>query len=164
MRLPLCRPVTIAMVLLLVGCTDREAACRLAHLAGPLSVMEGFARGDGITEAPALLPERLVARFLGGGAVGATVARDTSGMVRLSVPPPPVGAPQPTWAVLVTDRTLATLGVLLYDGPVLPDYDEIGQVESGSFLLPLLGVRVDPAAVSDPRCPFFPATALADPS
>lgn len=164
MRLPLCRPVTIAMVLLLVGCTDREAACRLAHLAGPLSVMEGFARGDGITEAPALLPERLVARFLGGGAVGATVEHDPTGMVRLAVPPPPVGAPQPTWAVLVTDRTLAALGVLLYDGPVLPGYEQIGQVESGSFLLPLLGVRVDPAAVSDPRCPFFPATALADPS
>jgi len=161
---PLFRPVALAVVLLLAGCTDREAACRLAHLTGPLSVMEGFARGDGITEAPALVPERLVARFLGGGAAAAAVRRDSTGMLRLVVPPPPPGAPQPTWAVLVTDRTLASLGVLLYDGPILPGYQQIGHVAAGSFLLPLLGVRVDPAAVSDPRCPFFPASALDDAS
>lgn len=155
------RPAALAVVLLLTGCTDRDAACRLAHLAGPLSVMEGFARGDGVTEAPALLPDRLVARFLGGGTEVAVVARDGTGALRLTVPPPPAGTPQPTWAVLVTDRTLAPLGVLLYDGPVLAGYEEIGQVEAGAFLVPLLGVRVDAAAVSDARCPFFPASVLA---
>jgi hypothetical protein len=158
------RPAALALALLLAGCTDRDAACRLAHLAGPMSVMEGFARGEGITEAPALMPERLVARFLGGGAVGATVHHDSTGMLRLVVPPPPAGATQPTWAVLVTDRTLATLGVILYDGPILPGYEEIGQVEAGAFLVPLLGVRVDPKAVADPRCPFFPESALASTS
>jgi hypothetical protein len=158
------RPAAIAAVLLLAGCADREAACRLAHLTGPLSVMEGFARGEGITEAPAIMPTRLVVRFLGGGTAAAVVRHDTTGTPRLTIPPPPTGAPQPTWAVLVTDRTLAPLGVLLYDGPILPGYVEIGQVESGSFLLPLLGVRVDPAAVSDPRCPFFPPDALDDAS
>ena len=158
----LCRPAALAMVLLLAGCTDRDAACRLAHLAGPMSVMEGFARGDGITAAPAILPERLVARFLGGGAVSATLQHDSTGALRLVVPPPLDGVPQPTWAVLVTDRTLTTLGVIRYDGPILPGYQEIGQVTAGTFLVPMLGVRVDPEAVSDPRCPFFPASALAD--
>lgn len=158
------RATALAMVLLLPGCADPDAACRLAHLTGPLSVMEGFARGEGITEAPALIPERLVVRFLGGGAVAAMVQHDSTGRLRAVVPPPPADAPQPTWAVLVTDRTLAALGVILYDGPILPGYEEIGQVEAGSFLLPLLGVRVDPAAVADPRCPFFPASALDDAS
>lgn len=158
----LLRSAALATALVLAGCTDRDAACRLAHLAGPMSVMEGFARGEGITEAPARIPDRLVARFLGGGAVAATVQHDSAGALRLTVPPPPPDAPQPTWAVLVTDRTLAALGVILYDGPILPGYEEIGQVEAGSFLIPLLGVRVDPRAVADPRCPFFPEGALAD--
>lgn len=149
---------TLAAVLLTAACTDRETACRLTVVAGPIKVMEGFARGEGITTAPAVVPSTLVARFLGGPAVMATVARDTvTGGLVLVVPPPDDDTPPPGYGVLVTDRTLAPLGLLLYDGAVLPGHTEIGRVEVGGFVLPLLGVRVAPEAVEDSRCPLFPA-------
>ncbi len=149
------------LVATLAACTDPDEACRLTIVAGPMAVMEGFARGAGISEAPVDVPERLVARYLGGPAAVARVHRDSvTGGLAISTPPPDADTPSPGYAVLVTDRTLRPLGMLLYDGAVLPGYPEIGRVAVGGFVLPLLGVRVDPATVADPRCPLFPAEAL----
>lgn len=151
----------LLLVVTLAACADRDEACRLTLVAGPMAVMEGFARGAGISEAPAVVPARLVARYLGGPAALATVRPDSaSGGWRITAEPPDADTPTPGYAVLVTDRTLAPLGVLLYDGAVLPGYPEIGRVAVGGFVLPLLGVRVDPATVTDAQCPLFPTELL----
>jgi hypothetical protein len=60
----------------------------------------------------------------------------------------------------VDDSTQRAEGVLVYEGQRPPKtYPQLGTLTSGDKSIPLYGVRVDWASVSNPRCPLLGAPA-----
>lgn len=58
--------------------------------------------------------------------------------------------------LLVDDSTEVVQGVLVYDRPRPPaDYPRLGTLAGGDRFVPLYGVRLNWAGVSNPRCPLL---------
>jgi hypothetical protein len=58
--------------------------------------------------------------------------------------------------LLVDDSTAVVQGVLIYDRPRPPaEYPRLGALVSADQSVPLYGLRVNWAAVSNPRCPLL---------
>ena len=134
----------VLVLFLALGCNrapEQErtgsAACGLAALAGPTALLGQFSVPDQTLDAPPRqLPERVVVRLVGGPAYPAIVGRVDS-----------------LWVVGME-------GSLLYEGTPVEGAPEIGTVSVGNSTVPLIGIRLDPAKIEDPRCPFFPDTVL----
>lgn len=142
----------------LSGCADADRPspmCGLAMLTGPLVALEGFARGEGLLDAPRDLPPILTGRFVAGPLVRVLVSRDADGALLAAVDGAPPEAARPGFGVLVVSRSLEPLGVLIHDGLPVSGAAVLGGLEVGDSLLPLLGVRVDPAAIQTPECSMF---------
>ncbi len=140
------------------GGADRpSAACGIAALTGPLVVLEGFARDDGLAAAPPVLPPSLLARYVAGPVGKALVSRDDSMRVIAAVQVAPPERAAPGYGVLLVDREAAPLGILIYDGMAVRGAVQIGTVAVGDSTLPLFGLAVTPAKVEDARCPLFPS-------
>jgi hypothetical protein len=136
------------------------AACGVAALAGPTALLTQFGvAGQTLSEPPARLPERLVARVVAGPALIAVVGRaDTNLVVGIegSVPP----TIKPGYGVLVLDQSGKARGVMVYEGLPVDGAPQIGTMSVGSATLPLIGIQVDPTKIEDPHCPFFPDSVL----
>jgi hypothetical protein len=137
-----------------------SAACGLAALAGPTALLGQFSVPDQTLDGPPRqLPERVVVRLVAGPAYPAIVGRvDSLWVVGMEGSLPP--NVKPGFGVLILDREGKTRGTLLYEGTPVEGAPEIGTVSVGTNTVPLIGIRLDPAKIEDPRCPFFPDTVL----
>jgi hypothetical protein len=137
-----------------------RAACGLAALAGPTALLTQFSvPRQTLSTPPKDLPERLVTRVVAGPALASIVGRTDSLLVigvEGTIPP----AVKPGYGVLVLDTTERARGVMLYEGTPVEGAPQIGTVTVGAATLPLIGIQVDPSRIEDPRCPFFPDSAL----
>jgi hypothetical protein len=51
--------------------------------------------------------------------------------------------------------------VMLYEGNPIPGAPSLGDVSVGGGTVPLIGVQVEPATITDPSCPsLFPDSIL----
>jgi hypothetical protein len=153
----------LAAGLSLVGCGDGRpsaAACGIAALAGPTSLLTQFAVPHQTLGSPPLrLPERLVVRLVAGPAYRGVVGKaDSLWIIGVDGPLPP--AAKPGFGVVVLDPTGKARGVMLYQGPPVEGAPAIGTVSVGAASVPLIGIQLDPTKIEDPRCPFFPDSVL----
>ena len=156
------RPLAL---LLLVGACERPAGgsaatCGLASLAGPTALLTLFS-GPRQTRCapPHTLPERMVARFVAGGAFPAVVGRTDSLLVIGVDAALPAGA-RPGFGVLVVDQQERPRGVMIFEGDPVEGAPRLGEVSLGTASVPLIGIQLDPGKIEDPRCPFFPDSVL----
>jgi hypothetical protein len=144
---------------------SRSAACGMAQFIGPSLIQEQLKLLPYVlTEAPRGLPSALPAR-VAGNAQQSTVAITTNGP-RLTLAyqgsnfPPNVSDSSVYGLLVVDDSTQRAEGVLLYEGQRPPKtYPQLGTVTGGDRSIPLYGVRVDWASVTNPRCPLLGAPA-----
>jgi hypothetical protein len=158
------RLLTACLALLLVTACGKSsgggAACGLASLAGPTALLSQFGiPQQTLSTAPLRLPERLVARVVAGPALSAVVGRSDSSLV-VGVEGAVPSAIKPGYGVLVLDQQEKARGVMLFEGIPVEGAPQIGTVSLGAATLPLIGIQLDPAKIEDPRCPFFPDSAL----
>lgn len=141
------------------GPSDQPSvSCGIAAMTGPLVVLESFGRGNGLAAVPSSVPASLPVRLVAGPVLRGIVGKnDSTGWV--------VGAegalPQDAatgYGVLIVHRGEAQ-GVLVFDGQPVAGATVLGSVALGDTIIPLLGVRVDPAAIADSACPVFPDSA-----
>jgi hypothetical protein len=113
-----------------------------------------------LSEPPASLPPRLVARVAVGPGFGAVVGRtrDSAWLVGIegSIP----SSIKPGFGVLVLDPTGTARGVMVYESAPITGAPVIGKLSVDTLMLPLLGIQLDPARFEDPRCPLFPDSLL----
>lgn len=136
---------------------DTSAACGIAAVVAPTSVLEGFSvERQPLSEPPSKLPERTVARLAAGPAYRALVGRSDSGLV-VGVEGSLPATAHPSYGVLVVEKSDNTVqGVLLYEGLIVERAPRLGVVSVGAETLPLIGVELDMTGVQDARCPIFP--------
>ena len=149
------------------ACGGRDQAhsptCGMAQLIGPSLIQEQLrALPFVLTEAPRGLPSTLPAR-VAGSAQQSAVTITTNGP-RLTMAyqganfPPNVSDSAVYGLLVVDDSTQRAEGVLVYEGQRPPKtYPQLGTVTGGDKSIPLYGVRVDWASVSNPRCPLLGA-------
>lgn len=153
-------PLLLAVVACEKPAARGSAACGLAALAGPTALLTQFSvPRQTLSQSPARLPERLVARVVAGPALPAIVGRSDSTLV-IGVEGAVPAAVKPGYGVLVLDTSERALGVMVYEGTAVEGAPPIGTVTIGSATLPLIGIQLDPARIEDPRCPFFPDSVL----
>jgi hypothetical protein len=161
MRLP---HHAVALVLLLGACErpagGSAASCGLASLAGPTALLTQFSvPRQTLSTPPRGLPERLVARFVAGGAFPAVVGR-TDSLLVIGVDATLPANARPGFGVLVVDQQEKTRGVMIFEGDPVEGAPRLGDVSLGTTSIPLIGIQVDPAKIEDARCPFFPDSVL----
>jgi hypothetical protein len=151
--------LTLSAVAACGGATSRRGGtptCGIAALAGPTALLEEFRTPQQtLSEPPARLPERTVARVAAGPALGAILGRSDTGLVvgvEGALPPDS----KPSFGVLVAHKGGDTRGVMLYEGDPVEGAPQIGIVSIGGRTLPLLGIEVDMGRIEDPNCPLFP--------
>ena len=157
--------VALSIVAVGAGC-DRpaggnSAACGFASVAAGSMLLEQFTiPNQTLAQPPSTLPERTVARVVTAGAFPAVVGR-TDSMLVIGVEGNPPASVKPGFGVLVVDLQDRVTGVALYPGDPIPGAPRLGQVSVGGGSIPLIGVQVDPAKITDPNCPsLFPDSIL----
>jgi len=154
----------LALLALLAGC-DRpagrgSAACGLAALAGPTALLTQFSvPRQTLSVPPQELPERLVARFVAGGAYPSIVGR-TDSLLVIGVDAVPEEAARAGFGVLIVDQAERARGVMVFEGDPVEGAPRLGEVSIGATSIPLIGIQVDPAKIDDPGCPAFPDSVL----
>lgn len=159
----------IALACAAAGCggdPSRSPACGLALVAGPTLVQQQLNNARAvIVEPPRGLPERLPARVAGRNDQGVVLVGYAQSHLVMGYE----GANFPTlpgYALLVVDDTSQrATGVLIYDREGPTQHPRLGSVHGGTGLeLPLFGVTVDWAGVSNPRCPLLGPPTTPEPS
>jgi hypothetical protein len=156
----------LAALAALAACSsDRSHSptCGLAQVAGPALIQQQLTiLPYVITDPPRGLPASLPARVIGQqqGAVDVTSTR--SGLtLSYTGPAFPAAAVTDTTAyalLVVDDSTQRAQGVLIYESHRPPrSYPQLGNLTGAERTVPLYGVRVDWASVSNPRCPLLGA-------
>lgn len=152
----------LASVLVLTAGCDRPAGgvpptCGLAALAAATTLLEQFTiPNQTLAEPPGTLPERTVARIAADGALPAVVGR-TDSLLVVGVEGNPPATVKPGFGVLVVDTGDRVMGVMVYEGDPIPGAPKLGEVSLAGGSVPLIGVQVDPARITDPNCPsLFP--------
>lgn len=151
-----------AVTVFAVACApdrSRSPACGLAMLAGPTIIQEQLRNPRAVlTDAPRGLPETLPARVIGQPQGRVTIG-DNDG--RLAMRYEGASFPQTAnelngYGLLVVDDTSQRVqGVLIYESELPRNHPRLGLVAGGDKTLPLFGVRVDWASMSNPRCPLL---------
>jgi hypothetical protein len=136
----------------------------MAQLIGPSLIQEQLKLFPFVlTEAPRGLPSTLPARVAGSaqqGTVAITPGPRLTLVYQGSNFPPAVSESSVYGLLVVDDSTQRAEGVLVYEGQRPPKtYPQLGTLTSGDKSIPLNGVRVDWASVSNPRCPLLGAPA-----
>jgi hypothetical protein len=156
------------------GCSgdrSRSPTCGLAQLAGPALIQQQLTIVPYVlTDAPRGLPTALPARVVGNaqqGEVLITYSRQRLAMTYQGPNFPPFVTDTTVYALLVVDDTTQRAqGVLIYESQRPPStYPQVGTVTASGGAgaggagteqtVPLYGVRVDWASVSNPRCPLL---------
>ncbi|MEO5797895.1 MAG: hypothetical protein ABIZ70_13915 [Gemmatimonadales bacterium] len=151
-------PLRIITLAALFGCGKSDgpsAACGISALTAPLVVLESFGKGNLLDHVPADLPAAVTVRFVAGPAVRAPLQTDSAGKLRVTLAGRPKGA-NVGYGVLVTDGLDRVQGVVAFEGAAVPGATVLGQLVFPDISLQLLGVRLDPRSIADPRCPLFP--------
>ncbi|HEX9728145.1 MAG TPA: hypothetical protein VGA37_06560 [Gemmatimonadales bacterium] len=144
----------------LAGCgrardPENSAVCGFANLAASSLVIDHFQGGTTVLDTPPTALTGVVpARVVGRGTMRAIAAPGPGGVV---LGYEGAGFPvAPGFALaLVDDSTEVFRGVLIFDSDGPADYPQIGTISSDVVTLPLYGMRIRWAAVSDERCPLF---------
>jgi len=144
---------------------DRSGSptCGLAALAGPMLIQEQLkALPFVLTDAPRGLPASLPARVAGTGQQGEVAVGYRGSQLAMTYQGPsfpPLPTDSTVYALLVVDdSTQRAQGVLIYEGLRPPNtYPQLGVVAGADKAIPLYGVRVDWASVSNARCPLLGA-------
>lgn len=142
------------------GASGGNAACGIAFVAGPTSLLDQFAiPRRTLSVPPRTVPEKLVVRVAAGPALPAIVGRvDTMLVVGVDAPMPPNTVPQ--FGVLVADPQSTARGVMLYESPPVQGAPPIGTINLGAKSLPLLGLEADLDRLEPKGCAFFPDSIL----
>lgn len=145
--------------------------CGLALVVGPTLIQQHTENPRAVlVDAPLGLPATLPARVAGKSDGGDVHVRYESGRLVTRYQGDSFPA-RPGYGLLVVDDTSRrAMGVMIYDAdvPRNADHARIGTVHgggaTGDVAIPLFGVRVDWANVSNPRCPLLGrATSSASP-
>lgn len=144
-------------LILLGGCSGKDTPrpCGLSAVVGPSLLLSEFSQpGQTLATPPSRLPEQIVVRYVAGPAVSAIAGRaDSQWVIGVNGEVP---ATRPGYGVLILDLQERPLGVLMYEGAVIEGAPVLGNVSIGSLVVPLIGIRVDPARIQEPGCPLFP--------
>jgi hypothetical protein len=169
-RYPRQLPLVGVLALALAACTvdrSRSPVCGMAMLVGPNLILQqlGDARAL-LTEAPRGLPATVPVRVTGGQADTAH-ARVTGDRDRFAleldrplIPEISVdstGRDSSVFSVLLVDDSTAIVhGALIFEGRRPPSaYARLGALVDYRRAVPLYGLRVNWASVSNPRCPLL---------
>ncbi len=131
-------------------------ACGIAALTGPLVAKEAFAKGNSLLAPPDSVPSSLPLRLVAGAAIRGHVTSVDSLGWHVSTPDVVSSEAPLGYGVLIVDRQGHALGALVFEGAVIPGAPLLGDVTIRDTILPLLGVRIDPKKIEDPKCPVFP--------
>jgi hypothetical protein len=138
------------------GARSGSVSCGLEAFTKPLAVKQAFAQGYALSVVPENTPSGLAVRLVAGPAWHANVTSDSTGGWRVTT----TGTVSPKadigYGVLVIDFRNASLGVLAFPGRTVAGAPNLGSLAIGDTIVPLLGVRIDPATIQDPTCPVFP--------
>lgn len=153
------RRLTLLMAVAGVGCgsgnPENSAACGFASIAGATMVLEQMSSGTKVLQSiPDGLRGTVPARVAGFGTAPAVVDSAAAGPV-LRYRGHGFPATPGFGLALVEDSADTFKGVLVYDLTPPQGYPRLGTVTDGRLTIPLFGLRVAWAAVSDPRCPLF---------
>lgn len=152
-------PILLALSAVTAACggdRSRSPACGMARTFGPTMIRERFLNPLAvIVDAPVGLPEALPARVADRSDAGGVGVRYDGRQLMMEFQG--TGFPsRPGYALLVMDDTSRrAMGVLIYDADGPTQHPRIGTVQSGDGAIPLYGVLVDWASVSNPRCPLL---------
>ena len=154
-------PVVVfgALLVTALGACDRNAGsvtCGIDAFTGPLVVKESFGKGAALRAVPATMPTGLPVRLVAGPAWHGTVTRDSSGGWLVTMPATLSKQVRVGYGVLVVDYGDIPLGVLAYDAQAIRGATTLGHLAIGDTVVPLLGVRIDPATIQHAKCPVFP--------
>jgi len=160
--------VTLSFLTPLLSCggdRTRSPTCGMAQLIGPSLIQDRLRQLPFVlTDAPRGLPGTLPVRVIG-TREQSTVLVGTKGALAMEYQGAgfPAGSVSDTttYAVLVVDdSTQGAQGVLIYESHRPPEgYPSIGAVTGQDRTIPLYGVRLDWAGVSNPKCPLLGAPA-----
>lgn len=153
----------LGLLLPVAGCGAPRSggACGLSAIAGATMLLQEFATPDQtLSQPPATLPPRLVARVAAGPAFEAVVGRTPDSAWVIGVEGSIQAPIRPAFGVLILDPTGAARGVMIYESVPIKGAPEIGRLSVDTLMLPLLGIQLDPARYEDPNCPFFPDSLL----
>jgi hypothetical protein len=164
-------PMTALLMTVLVGgCggdRTRSPTCGLALLVGPRLIQQQLTVLPYVlTEAPrglsASLPA-LVAGYREQGEVSVSYAGSRLALTYQGPHFPPFPNDSTVYALLVVDdSTQRAQGILIYESiRPPPSFPQLGTVAGADKTVPLYGVRVDWASVSNPRCPLLGAASPA---
>lgn len=152
------RRVTPYLVLMALGCSGKDTPppCGLSAVVGPSLLLSEFSQpGQTLATPPARLPEQVVVRFVAGPAFSAIAGRADSQWV-IGVNGTLPANIHPGYGVMILDLQERFQGVLLYEGQIIDGAPVLGTVSLGNLVVPLIGIRVDPARIQEPDCPLFP--------
>ena len=146
------------------GDRTRSPTCGMALLISPSLIQEQLRHLPFVlTEPPRGLPASLPVRVAGTTAQSTVQVTYTKGALTMDYQgsgfPATSVSDSTVYALLVVDdSTQRAQGVLIYESQrPPPGYPSIGQLVAGDRTIPLFGVRVQWANVSNPRCPLFGA-------
>lgn len=157
-------PVLVASLAASCGGGDRSRAptCGMAQLIGPSLIQEQLKRLPfALADAPRGLPASLPVRIAGTSLQTTVRMSYARGALTMEFQGPgfPTASVSDSTAyalLVVDDSTQRAQGVLVYESHRPPaTYPTIGTLTSGDRSVPLYGVRVDWASVSNPRCPLL---------
>jgi hypothetical protein len=144
------------------GDRTRSPTCGLAQIAGPALIQQQLVNLPYVlTDAPRGLPPSLPARvvFVGEGprpAQGEVLIAYSGNQLVMGYQGTGFPAPPGGYGLLVVDdSTERAQGVLIYESTIPRNYPQLGTVTGADHGVPLFGVRVNWAGVSNPRCPLL---------
>jgi len=136
-------------------------ACGITAIAGATMLLQEFGTpGQTLSEPPASLPPRLVARVAAGPAFEGVVGRTSDSSWVIGVEGSIPERIHPGFGVLILDRAGATRGVMIFESEPIRGAPFIGKVAMDTLMLPLLGIQLDPTRFEAPNCPLFPDSVL----
>jgi hypothetical protein len=156
------RPARFACCTLFLGALaacDKNAgsvSCGIDAITGPLVVKESFGKGAALTSPPDAAPAGLPIRLVAGPAWHGSVTRDSADHWRITLHGTVAKEAHVGYGVLIVDYENRALGVLAYDAQTIRGASSLGGLVIGDTVVPLFGVRIDPAAIQNAKCPFFP--------
>jgi len=152
------------LVLTLAGCKvdpSKSPVCGMQMLAGPKLIQDQLSNVRALlTDAPRGLSDLVPARVAGRSDTAHAVRGVTQDQLALiyegSYFPAVINDSSVYGLLVVDDSTDRVVGLLVYESARPPkDYPSIGVVAHGAVSVPLYGVRVNWASVSNPRCPLL---------
>lgn len=152
-----------ALLLTILACggdRSRSPGCGLAQIVGPSIILQQLRDPRAVlTAAPRGLPTTLPARVVGEtpGAVDVSYDGPRLALAYRGSAFPQNPSEKYGWGLLVVDDTSQrAMGILIYGAAELPkDFPLMGSITGDGKSLPVFGVRVDWASMSNPRCPLL---------